>query len=249
MRRLLIFAAAATLLAAGCGGSEESSPLRQTADHLGDIHSGTLSLDFSLTPAGSPKGVGVQLQGPFSLQGKGPLPIARISYAQRAGATRRATFVSNGRQAYVATGGRTVRLSPQQLSGLRVGAGQKRSLDDLGLHVDRWVQRPKVAAGPRLDGKETQRITGTLDAKEALADLARASGGASGLSQADAKRLSRTVSGSAVEIVSGKDDHLLRRLRLSVNLAVPPDLRAKVGGKAGLRVLLRLGIARPNARQ
>lgn len=235
---------AAAVLLSGCGSSPTA--LRRTADRLADIHSGDLTLRFSLTPAGAKEGVSVQLDGPFSLAADKPLPIARIAYAQRAGTTRRATFISTGRQAFVTTGGRTVRLSRDRLAGLRVGSGKARSVDDLGLHVDRWVKDATTSAGPRLHEQETQRIAGTLKPAQALGDLARASGGAGGLSTADAKRLSRTVSGSSVEIIAGKQDHLLRRLRLSVVLSVPPDLRSKLGTRAGLRIRFSIGIAEPN---
>lgn len=230
---------------AGCGGAG-TSPLEQTADHLSDIHSGTLQLELSLTPQGSAKGVGVKLDGPFSLAGNTPLPVARITYTQHADSTVRAVFTSTGTRAFVTTGGRTTLLTDQQTARLRLGAGKTQSLDDLGLHVERWVKAAKTADGPSVDGRSTQRITGALDAPAALGDLAKASGGASGLSSEDAKRLANTVSRSSVEVLTGKDDHLLRRLAVSADLAVPPELRAKVGGRVGLRVVFRMSIAHPN---
>lgn len=230
---------------AGCGGSP--SPLEQAADGLSGLRSGDLSLELRLNPAGGGDGVGIELRGPFSLAGPGPLPVARIAYVQSAGPrSTRATFISTGREAFVATGGRTVRLPADRLRGLRVGTGASRSLDDLGLRVDRWVRDARTADGPRLDGQATDRITGTLDARQALGDLARASGGAAGVSAEEAKRLAGTVERSAIEVVAGREDHLLRRLRLSVRLAVPPSLRAQVGGAAGLEVSFRMSIGRPN---
>lgn len=233
--------------AAGCGGGA-SSPLEQTADRLSDIHSGTLRLELSMTPQGSAKGVGIKLDGPFSLAGNSPLPVARIAYTQQADSTVRAVFTSTGTRAFVTTGGRTTPLSDQQAAQLRIGAGKSQSLDDLGLHVERWVKGAKTADGPSVDGQPTQRITGALDAPAALSDLAKASGGAAGLSSADAKRLANTVARSSVEVLTGKDDHLLRRLAVSADFAVPPELRAQVGGRAGLHVAFRMSIAHPNQR-
>jgi hypothetical protein len=237
----------AFVLICGCGSSGSSSPLKSTADHLGDIHSGTLSLRFALIPAGATRGVGVNLSGPFSLAAGGPLPVARIAYVQQAGAAvRRATFTSTGRQAFVTTGGRTLRLSASQVSGLHVGVGEVRSLDDIGLHVERWVRHPDVTPGPQIDGQSTDRITGTLDANAALTDVVRGSGGTAGLTTADARRLAQTISASSVEVVAGKADHLLRRLALSVRMSVPPGLRVKLGGRADLRLTLAMAITGVN---
>jgi hypothetical protein len=242
--RAVALTAALGLVASACG--ESPSPLERTADNLGDIRSGTLSLRFSLTPATAERGIGVALRGPFSLAGKGPLPVARIAYSERAGVTRRATFISTGDRAFVETAGRTVRLPASSLRGLRLGSGPERSLEDLGLHVERWVKNTRTTAGPRLEGKSTELISGTLDAEAALDDLAPLLGEAGGLSKEESQRLSRTVSASAVRIVTGSADHLLRRLRLSVTLAVPPDLRAKVGGRHALRIKIGLKLSRLN---
>lgn len=242
--RIAAALAAASLAVAGCGGSD--SPLGQTADRLGDIHSGVMELELSLTPAGADRGISVRLDGPFSLAGDRPLPVARVRFVQEAGGTVDATFTSTGTEAFVTAGGRVTRLSDAQVADLRTGAGETRSLGDLGLDVESWVDEPKTAAGPRVDGEPTERITGRLDAEALLGDLARASRGATGLSPEEAERLARTVSSSSVEVLAGEQDHLLRRLTARVDLAVPPELRDRVGGRAGLRVALRFGVSKVN---
>ncbi len=231
--------------AAGCGG-DEGSALQQTADRLDQIHGGDLDLELRLVPKGS-AGIGVALRGPFALSAERRLPVADITYEQRAGATTRATFTSTGSRAWVTTQGRTVRLQGAQLQGLRVGAGKTQSLADLGLDVGSWIRKPRTGAGPRLDGVATERITGDLDAEQALGDLARASG-QDGLGPDEGKRLGRTVSRSSITLVTGKEDRLLRSLRLRATLDVPPELRAKTGGTSALDVRLDLrlrGINRP----
>lgn len=238
-------AAAALLLAgvAGCGGTE-ASPLQETSDNLADVRSADLDLSLRLVPSGS-DGVGVSLRGPFALSADTPLPVADIDYVQTAGKRVRATFTSTGRKAYVTTAGRTVRLAGKQLTGLRVGAGDTKRLSDLGLDVQGWIEGAKTAAGPRIGGAATERITGRLRASKALGDLARASG-QTGLTEDEVKRLSRTVSASSIEILTGKDDRLLRRLRLSVALDVPPELRPKTGGTTALEVKVDLALRRVN---
>lgn len=226
-RSAAVALSAGGLFIGACGGSD--SPLQQTADRLADIRSGELDFTIRLVPSGS-AGVSVGLRGPFSLSGDKPLPVARIRFDRRAGQRTQATFISTGKQAFVATAGRTVRLSDDQASGLRVGEGEATSLEDLGLNIDRWIKDARTTRQRDLD-----RITGTLDASEALGDLARIAGRDT-LGEDEAERLSRTVSGSSIEIRTGAKDRLLRRLTLSVDLAVPPELRAKTGGGSGLKV-------------
>ncbi len=82
-------------------------------------------------------------------------------------------------------------------------------------------------------------------ASEALGDLALTSG-QTGLTEAEVKRLARTVSASSIEILTGKDDRLLRRLRLSVALDVPPELRPKTGGTTALEVKVDMALRKVN---
>ncbi len=236
-RRAAATLSAAIVLFAGCGGSD--SPLEQTADRLADIRSGQLDFTIRLVPSGS-AGVSVGLRGPFSLSEDLPLPVARIAYDRRAGQTTEAMFTSTGRQAFVTTAGRTVRLSDEQASGLRVGKGEARSLKDLGLNLDRWIKDERTTRQKDLD-----HITGTIDASEVLGDLARIAG-RSTLSEDEAERLSRTVSSSSIEIRTGAEDRLLRRVRASIDLAVPPELRAKTGGRSGLKIELDLRLKKLN---
>jgi len=57
---------------------------------------------------------------------------------------------------------------------------------------------------------------------------------------------SRTVSASSIEILTGKDDRLLRRLRLSVALDIPPELRPKTGGTTALEVKVDMALREVN---
>jgi hypothetical protein len=236
----------------GDGGADGSQALRQTSANLGKVRSGTLTLRFVLRPGegAGDGGVGVELRGPFSLAGDGPLPVARVAYTQIAGARRaRATFISTGRAAYVAVGGSTYRLPADRAAALRLGDGGRRGLDALRLDARRWMRDPKLSDGPRVAGDETDRVTGALNAPAALSDLlaaARRNGASPGLSARDGRRLARTVRKSSVEVLTGARDRLLRRLRMQADLDVPPDLRARVGGRAALHVDFELGVAAPN---
>jgi hypothetical protein len=258
-RRALTLAAGAAvaLSAAGCGGGggkDGTVALRETSANLGKVRSGTLTLHFVLRPArgGADAGVGVDLRGPFSLAGRGPLPVARVRYTQIAGPRRvPATFISTGRAAFVAVAGTTYRLPPNRTAGLRlVGrGGGGRGLDALKLDARRWVKDPKLSDGPDVAGDPTDRVTGTLNPAAALTDLLGAAGrtGAGPRFNArEARDLSQRVRSSSVEVLTGVRDRLLRRLRVNADLDVPPNLRSRVGGRAALHLDFELGVAQPN---
>ena len=250
MRRLAA-ALLLSLFAGGCGGARDAREvLDQTAANLGKVRSGTLTLRFGLRPAGRPeRGVGVELHGPFSLAARSRLPVARVAYTQVAGSRRvPATLISTGRKAFVAVAGRTYRLAPEQADALRLGDGGP-GLQALKLDVRRWVRRPELSTGPRVGGDETDRVTGRLDARAALADLLRAGrrAGADGaLGGPDARQVARTVRDARIEILTGSEDRLLRRLRVVADLDAPPGRRGGFGGRAALRLRFGLGVAHPN---
>jgi hypothetical protein len=242
--------------AAGCGGGGEDGEdgaqvLRRTSANLAKVRSGDLTLRFVMRPqeGADADGVGVELRGPFSLAGDGPLPVARVAYTQIAGAQRvPATFISTGRAAFVEVGGATYRVPAGRTTGLRFGR-RGRGLDALQLDARRWVRDPKVSDGPEVGGDETDRVTGELNAAAALEDLlgaASRAGSGGGLQAADARRLAETVRRSSIEVLTGADDRLLRRLRVQADLDVPESMRGRVGGRAALHLEFELGVARPN---
>lgn len=246
-------------LVAGCGGSDDGASaaraLRETSVNLAKIHSGDLTLRLILASGrggDAGQGVGVDLRGPFSFAAKGPLPVARMAYTQIAGSRRvPATFISTGRAAFVAVNGTTYRLPRKEADVLRVGAAKAGAtgLDALRLDARRWVRDPRLTSGPKVGGQETDRVTGDLNAGPALTDLlgaASRAGSGSGLRGADARRLSETVRSSSIEVLTGREDRLLRRVKVSVDLDVPESLRRQVGGRAALHLDFELGVARPN---
>ena len=247
-------AAALALATAGCGPSTDGGAgkaLDQTADSLGHVHSGNLAMSFTMSPAASPKAgrLGVTLKGPFSLRGPGPLPKLDITYSRIAGATSSsARLVSTGQRAFVLSGGQVLPLSPAQAAPLRLRNGAK-SLDQMGLDPTRWVKDPRLQPGPKVDGKPTDLVTGRLDAPAAAADFARLSRrSGAGISARDRERIEQAVGSSAVRVLTGHEDRLLRAMSVRVKLDLPPGLRAGAGGSRAVRVEFQMAIGHPNAR-
>jgi hypothetical protein len=252
-RRLVAAAVAAALALGGCGGDDESAEdvVRATDERLGEIRSGELYLSFEVRArgAGVRGPVGARLAGPFALPEAGALPRARIRYTQLAGAREaRGTLIATGRRAYVRIAGTTYRLPASQEDALRAAATGERGesgLAALGLDVAGWLERPRLAGG----GDATQRVTAELDVVALLEDVLPAVGDEGDAPRLDgeaARRLRRAVRRSSVVLVTGTDDRLLRRVAITADFELPPDLRALTGGVASGSLAFELRIARPN---
>lgn len=239
-------------LAAACA---ERSPVGD----LAEIESGTLSLRLVATAAGggsSRKPVGFEMKGPFAF-GSGSLPVAHLDYTTLFGASSSTTtFTSTGEHAFVTLDGESYELPPEHLEALRRGGdGEGRAgLEELA--IGDWVRDPKVSGGGRVDGVETTRVTGTVNAGAALTDLvalARHLGAPEAeelepLEQGEARRLEKLVRFSEIELLAGRQDRLLRRLRLVIDFGatLPDQVRASLGPYAGTRLEVDLGLSGPN---
>lgn len=250
--------AAVVALSAGCGPRGAAGVLDETASKMGEISSGQLRLRL-VASAGvdgrERRPVGFELDGPFSLPSKkGMLPLARLSLTRlRGGVGEPTVFVSTGDKAFIEVGGSAYELPSDQLSSLRGGEPGKGGLE--GLDIADWAEKPKVTKGGSLDGVAVERVTAALDVTEALNDLvdvaARLGAGAgTGLRRIEGKsaeQLKRAVRSARLEVVTGAEDRLLRRLRIDVTLLAPePRLVEALGPLAGTRLELELDIAKPN---
>jgi hypothetical protein len=262
VRRLAAIAAAVAVAAAGCGsgsstGGDPDAALRATAAKLGSIRSGDLDFRFSIVPkGGDTEPVGWELKGPFALGGSGRPTQFRIDYTQRRG-DREATVTvtSSGGKAYVAIGNEAYELPPAQARRLTQAGAALSGGKGLGeLDIGGWLRDPELSAGDDVGGDATDRIRADVDVAAAARDLlalARRAGADSlggPLSTADAKRLSDAVDHASVDVLTGTDDRLLRRLELQLDLglAVPEPLRATLGTIVGAAVDMELTVSHPN---
>ncbi|HJV09013.1 MAG TPA: hypothetical protein VJ653_05005 [Acidimicrobiales bacterium] len=253
MRRAAAVALTGLLLAACGGAGGAAGALRDTESKLDEIRSGTLSLLVlaSSTTAAEGQGAGFQVEGPFAVgEKKGSLPVADLRSTRITGEQRRVTrFVSTGTRAFVEVDGRLTELDEAQVADLRVkDEGSVGGLEGLSLHT--WLDEPKLAPGPTVDGAATEQITGKADAVAILNDVialtqqfGAGGGGIDKLEGDAADRVRRAVSSAGAEVVTGKDDRLLRRADVTVDLAVDdPRVREALGDLAGARLTLTLEV-------
>jgi hypothetical protein len=257
VKRLAVLCLAVLVLGA-CGGGDVDAEdvLAETADNLERIESGVLSMRLVLTPKGEDSEVvGFVLRGPFSLESPGELPVARIAYTQIRGSERgTVTIVSTGRQAYVEVDGQAYELSAEQSAQLRQTGKDLEEGQGLGeLGVDDWIEDAELSDGSEVDGTRTDRIEAELDVAAAAQDLVELSRGLGQgtleeLSDADEQTIERATRSAKLELLTGEEDRLLRRLNLSVDLGfdVPTELRNALGTLVGARIDLELAIDDPN---
>lgn len=247
MTRRVALVALVALAAAGCGGNDEDSArevLDTTASKLGSVRSGVLDLKLLATPAGERRGVGVELSGPFALRGSGKLPVARMKWSRVVGDQRvTGVLTSTGKEAFVTAAGRTVPLGAEAVKTLTGAASGGGSLRDLGLKVDRWIQRPRLDDGPRVDGVATDRITGELRTAAAVRDLMKVAG-------VDDDALASTLNGAVrsarAEIITGREDRIPRRVDLRLDLRPGRELKVALPGGGAVRLTARLELREPN---
>jgi hypothetical protein len=256
-RRAAAVALTGILLGACGSSSPAATALKETESKLDGVRSGTLSLLLLASPvtATDGQGAGFQVEGPFAVgERTGSLPVADLRHTRITGDQRRTTrFVSTGSRAFVEVDGRLTELHDAQLAGLRVQEnGSAGGLD--GLSLRRWLDDPKLAPGPVVDGVATEQITGKADAVAILNDIialteqfGTADGSLKRLEGDAADRVRDAVTGASAEVVTGKDDRLLRRADVTVDLGVSdPRVREALGDLAGARLSMALEVTNLN---
>jgi hypothetical protein len=240
-------------LAAGCGGGGEESAtdiLSDTADNLGEIRSGDLSLELLFAGRNGER-QGFRLEGPFSLNGGGLL-VAELDYVQIAGAEEaQVRFISTGGQAFVAVGGTAYELPPQLVAEIKEATGDLET-DGLGERIElgNWIENPTRAEGGTVGGADTDRIAANLNVVNVvngLVEIAAAFGGTESPPRVEgeaAEQLRRAVDAARIEVYTGKEDRLLRRLVISMEFS--PEAPDEVKNILGVSVDFDFAIADPN---
>lgn len=205
--------------------------------------------------AGTPSEVLVR--GPFAVADDGRIELFDAVIEQRRGGpeslTARITFV--GGEGMIRCNGRRWLLGPDDNGELERTV---RLLGRFGNRVwagaPRWLTAAAITDGPRSDGQDTWRITGTIDFEALLASVEAAledpelglapavDGAVPRLAEALGPALERAVKSDRIELLIGKDDGILRRALVSADVNLTDEL-ARSGitlrpGHVGLALLV-----------
>ena len=246
---LLIAVLAAGLLASCGGGGDKASSstdpnqlLKDTFSGKKDIKSGKLDLAGTVS-SGSNPAVNLKVSGPFESQGKGKLPKLDIDVSfDGGGQSIQAGVTTTGDKGFVSFGGTDYALSAPVFQQLEASVEQSSkqasssnngnlSLASLGIDPSKWLTNAKNEGEAKVGDADTIKITGDVDLSKALDDVnaalqkLRTIGGAQAsnlpqqLTEADKKQAEDAIKNLSVEVYTGKDDTILRRMVIAMKLA------------------------------
>jgi hypothetical protein len=181
-----------------------------------------------------------------------------VTEAQSAGRTLEAGVVSTGSQFFVEVGGQAFQAPESAVAALaqayahastQPAAKRQSTLASLGIDPSEWLEDPVVVGEQSIEGVETYHVRARLDVSRLLADVAKLVGPTAALSHlggaakpggvgallallepAGAASLTHAVKKAQIDVFTGKSDHLLRLLTLSVSLAPGASERTSLDG-------------------
>jgi hypothetical protein len=246
---LIAALAAGLLAGCGGGGGDDAASsstdvnqlLKDTFSGKKDIKSGKLDIAATLS-SGSSGAINAKLSGPFESQGSGKLPKLDLDASfEGNGQSLQAGVTSTGDKGFVSYGGTDYAVSDAVFKQFKAGFEQSaqkanqqnddQSLATLGLDPGKWLTNARNEGEAKVGDTDTIKITGDVDVAKALDDVnaalqkIRSFGGAQAsslpdqLSEADKKQAEDAIKDLSVEIYTGKDDKILRRMVVALKLA------------------------------
>jgi hypothetical protein len=238
----LLFCVLALVFSA-CGSSDESvdTLLSKTFGSNKSVKSGRVNaqVDANVQGVNGLNGLRLRLNGPFESNGTGKLPKFDFTLGISAsGQSFSAGGVSTGdkgwlrvnNQAYAVPDALFKRFQDAYTSSTRQAGKNKKNtptLAGLGVNPRTWLRNAHKVGTEDLDGTKVIHIAAGLDVQHLLADvnrlLAKAGSAAqtkqvSKLTPAQQKEIEDAVRSASVDVFTGKDDNLLRRLDVRVGL-------------------------------
>jgi hypothetical protein len=235
--------------------------LTQTFTNKKQVKSAELDLSLRLNQtsgSGDNGPAGVSLRGPFKTGSASDLPEFQLAFAfEGGGQSVKAGATSTGDKAYVNFQDEDYVVSDQIFRQFKAAyeeaakkskdSGSGQSFASLGMDPRNWITEPHNAGEAKVGDTDTVKITGGIDVSKLLDDVNAALGkvgqlGLSGSGQVPDKlteeqknELIAAIKDPRVEIYTGKDDTILRRL--VVNMGVN-DASSNTAGKVALDISL-----------
>jgi hypothetical protein len=249
---LALLVAAAALAACGGSGSGDSATkvLDDTFSGGKHVRSGRLAanLNFDLKGAQQANGpIALKLTGPFQSQGSGAVPKFDLALtAAVSGQNLSAGAVSTGDKAFLRFQGQTYAVPDQVFQKFKQGFEQaqksagnnKTTFATLGIDPRKWLKDPQNKGTEEVGGTDAIHVSSQIDVPKFLDDLNGILGKASTLgagtnaklTPAQRDQIAKAIKQATVDVWSGKDDKLLRRMIVKVSFDVPASQRQSAGG-------------------
>ncbi len=250
LARLLIICCLAVfgVVVSGCGGEDEDvdTLLEETFSGDKQVDSGRLALEARIDARGSErlKGpVALKLRGPFQKDDPEGLPDFDLDASlSGSGITYEVGATVAEDRGYVLFQDQDYVLSPELFVRFKSGfedaradkeGKQEADLATLGIDPRKWLKNASNEGEAKVGDEDTIRITGDVDVPKLLDDLAQAeqrsqerNGGDPAaaprkLSEQQRARIEQAVKAMRVEIFTGADDKILRRIVLDADVVAP----------------------------
>ena len=234
---------AALALLAGCGGDgadENTDPqelLTETFSGQGEVESGVLDISVDAGAGDSGGALTGSISGPFQSRADDQVPLIDMTAmlevtGGRSGdqgfdgaitVTEDAAYVTTGGQAYqvdeatfAALEDAYAQSAAEQAEGAEEGAAL---FGQLGIDPSTWITDVTNEGVEEIDGAETVHISGTPDVARIIEDAQRLD--PTGTAAGGTNRLADAVESASVDVYTGVEDKILRRIDLSIALADP----------------------------
>jgi hypothetical protein len=255
--RSLVILLLALVVVAGCGGDAADSGtdvdqlLDETFSGGKAIDSGRLSLVLGVEADAGDGPVTAKISGPFQSEGQGRLPQLDLEGSFEGGgesmsggitATSDAAFVSFGGETYEVAGPVFQQFKAGYEQSAKEASGeQDQSLASLGIDPRRWLTDARNEGESKVGDTDTIKITGDVDVPKLLDDVNAAlekirALGVQGsdqipdkLTEAEKRQTAEAIERLSVEIHTGADDRILRRIVVALGLRLPEGA-ATAGG-------------------
>jgi hypothetical protein len=249
--RLLLLLSVCVALIAGCGEAQSepassstdvNTLLRDTFRNLDQVKSANVSAKLAVDGAG--ESVTASLNGPFQSQGKNKLPkVQWNAKLEGGGQSLNAGVTWLGDKGYVNLQGTNYEVSGLVAKQLQAGyeeaaAKQKKTVDPnekliLGIDFSKWLKNGRNEGDAKVGDTDTIKLTGEADVAQVITDVQRIAQKASTLNlpgtqdvptkltPAQEKEITDAVKKFAIEVYTGKDDRILRKLVVNADLQDP----------------------------
>jgi hypothetical protein len=226
--------------------SSDVNQLLKDTFSKGSPQSGKLHLALRVDGSGAGAATGpitASLDGPFASEGSGKLPKFAIDAAfAAAGRNIKAGATSTSDKGFLSLQGQDYAVSDdvfkqfkasyeQAMKQASSNGSKKSSLATLGIDPSKWLTNPKNAGDAKVGDTDTIKITGDVNIDRMLDDVSKATAQArslgvqgfqnlpSQLTPEQRQQIAKEIKNLKVEIYTGKDDSMLRRMHLTLGLA------------------------------
>ena len=243
----------------GGGGSEDPNQvLDQTFNNPTKITSGNLAISLEGSAEGTQSGsLTATIDGPFQGDASNSATFPQLDLTAKIGLSSQGQsfnfdggLIATKDNAYVEYQGQAYEVGSavfqqfktayeRSVKQAKSGQGNQSAssiFKQFGIDPKTWLTNVSNEGDESVDGQDTIHIHGDANIEQIASDLQKIGNqaqGATGLSPAQLDQVKSAIQDASVDVYSGKDDHLLRKLSLSLTITPPASSGASVSSVKG----------------